>query len=115
MRRTAALLALCLSGCWTGQGGSSSGPPVIVPGLPPLVVSAPDSFSVVPLGPVHNGVYDYAWSCSSSQANVTIAGIAGGSLRIEIEDDAGVVVHDNWCEGGLIGAISAITSPDGEP
>jgi len=114
MRRAAAILALFLSGCWTGNG-SIPGTQVFVPAIPPLVISAPDSFSVVPLGPIQNGVFEYDWSCGASQANLTIAGIAGGSLRIEIEDDAGALVHDNWFDGGLIGAISGITSPDGAP
>src|SRR5687767_7419585 len=112
MRNAAALLALLAAGCGSGSG-SSPGTRVFVPALPPLVVAAPDAFSVVPLGPVQNGAFSYAWSCSADQANLTIAGISGGSIRIEIEDDDGVVVHDNVYNGGLIGAISGMTSPDG--
>jgi hypothetical protein len=114
MRIAAALLAFTLAGCWSGSG-SMPGTQVVIPGLPPLVISSPDSFSMIPIGPVMNGTFEYDWSCSESQANLTIAGITGGSIRIEIEDDAGTVVHDNFYDGGLIGAIDAMTSPDGAP
>ncbi|HKS16651.1 MAG TPA: hypothetical protein VJU16_05010 [Planctomycetota bacterium] len=114
MRIAAALLAVLLAGCWTGSG-STAGSQVFIPGVPPIVVVAPDSVSVVPLGPVANGSFEYGWSCSAPQANLTVAGITGGSIRIEIEDDDAVPVHDNVYNGGLVGAISAMTSPDGAP
>ena len=114
MRYATLVLALSLAGCWTGNG---AGPvtQVIVPALPPLVVSSPDTFALIPLGPVHDGTFEYDWFCSAGQANLAIAGITGGSIRIEIEDDDGATVHDNVYDGGLVGAITAMTSPDGEP
>src|SRR5262245_29992168 len=110
----APILALAMAGCWSGMGGAT-GAHVIVPGVPPIVVSTTNSFSMVPLGPIANGTYEYDWSCDAGQANLTIAGITGGSLRIEIADGAGAIVHDNTYAGGLVGAIDAITSPDGAP
>jgi len=112
MRIAAALMALSLAGCWSGDG-TIPGTPIVFPGLPPLAVNTPDTFTMVPMGPILNGTYEYAWACGAGQANLTIAGITGGSIRIEIEDDAGAVVHDNVYDGGLMGAISAMTSPDG--
>jgi hypothetical protein len=112
MRTLASLLSLLAAGCWSGNG-PTPGTHVFVPALPPLVVSAPDAFSVAPLGPVQNGSFSHPWSCSTGQANLSIAGITGGSIGIEIEDDDGVVVHDNVYNGGLIGAITGMTSPDG--
>ncbi|HEU4334172.1 MAG TPA: hypothetical protein VFT32_06710 [Candidatus Eisenbacteria bacterium] len=118
MRIAAALLALPLLGCldWndahTPGGG---GPPLPHIGIPPIVASGPDQFSVVPLGPISNDTYSYSWSCSAPQANLAIAGVSGGAIRIEIEDDAGATVHDNWFDGGLVGAITAMTAPDGAP
>ena len=108
------VLAFSLAGCWSSDG-VSRGPQVIIPGIPPVVVSAPNSFSMIPLGPIMNGTFEYSWSCGAGQANLTIAGVTGGSLRIEIEDDAGVIVHDNRYEGALVGAITAMTAPDGDP
>src|SRR5262245_49876389 len=108
----APILALVTAGCWS-DGGNPAGLQVIVPGVPPIVVSAPDSFSMIPLGPIANGTYDYDWVCNAGQANLTVAGITGGSVRVEIEDAAGAVVHDNTYIGGLMGAIDAFTSPDG--
>jgi hypothetical protein len=112
MRHATLVLALSLAGCWNGTG-ASPGTQVYVPALPPLVVVSPDSVSVIPLGPIQNGAFEYDWSCSAGQANLAIAGITGGSIRIEIEDDAGTLVHDNRYDGGLAGAITAMTSPDG--
>jgi len=114
MRFAAALAAVSLAGCWSGNG-STPGTHVVLPGVPPLVVISPDSLSVVPLGPVANGGFEYGWPCSRPQANLTIAGITGGSIRIEIEDDDGATVHDNVYDGGLVGAIQAMTAPDGAP
>lgn len=114
MKWTAALAALALGGCWANDTRTPD-PHVTLPGVPPLIVVAVDSVSVVPLGPIHDGDYEVDWTCSAPQANLTIAGISGGSIRIEITDDAGVLVHDNVYNGGLVGAITGMTSPDGEP
>jgi hypothetical protein len=114
MRGLTIALVLSLVGCWSGRGSSSS-PHVVHHGFPPLVVSAQNQFSVIPVGAVHDGTYSYSWLCTAPQANVTIAGITGGSIRIEIEDDHGRTVHDNWFDGGLVGAISGMTAPDGAP
>ncbi|HTF56662.1 MAG TPA: hypothetical protein VK661_05440 [Planctomycetota bacterium] len=105
-------LAIPLAGCWTGDG-ALPGAQIVFPGLPPLAVNSPNTFTMVPMGPILNGTYAYTWSCGVGQANLTIAGITGGSIRIEIEDGAGAIVHDNRYDGGLMGAISAMTSPDG--
>ena len=108
----AALVALTLAACGPGD---STGTTIEIPGISPLVVNAPDSFSMVPIGPIFSGTRDYDWSCSAGQANLTIAGITGGSVRIRIEDAHGAIVHDNLYDGGLMGAITAVTSPDGAP
>lgn len=108
------MAAIALAGCWSGHG-PVPGPAIVFPGLPPLVISAPDSFSVIPMGPVLGGTYGYEWSCGAGQANLAIAGISGGAVRIEIEDGSGRLVHDNLYDGGLVGAIEAMTSPDGTP
>jgi hypothetical protein len=108
----AALVALALSSCVPGD---PTGATIELPLISPLVVNSPDSFSMVPMGLVFTGTRDYDWSCSASQANLTIAGITGGSIRIRIEDADGAVVHDNLYDGGLMGAITAVTSPDGAP
>lgn len=113
MRVVAGLLAISLAGCWSGDGATPGSP--VVPGFPPIVLVSTNSVSVVPLGPLANGEFEYDWPCTEPQANLTIAGITGGSIRIEIEDDDGVTVHDNVYNGGLVGAISAMTSPNGAP
>ncbi len=119
IRGLSAALLLALAGCldWNDAHtpGGGGGPPLPHIGIPPVVVAAPDSFAMVPIGPIQNGTFAYDWSCSAGQANLTIAGVTGGFLRIEIEDDAGAVVHDNHYDGGLVGAITAMTSPDGSP
>lgn len=114
MRIAVALLAFSLAGCWSSNG-ATPGTQVVVSGLPPVVVVSTNSVSVVPFGPVADGEFGYGWTCTEPQANLTIAGITGGSIRIEIEDDDGVIVHDNVYNGGLVGAISAMTSPGGAP
>jgi hypothetical protein len=114
MRKVALLLALPLAGC-LDNAHSSGGAPVPHVGVPPLAVSSPDSFSLVPLGPIQNGTFEYDWPCGAGQANLAIAGITGGSIRIVIADDDGAVVHDNTYDGGLVGALTAMTAPDGAP
>jgi hypothetical protein len=112
MRFAALLAALPILGCWNHPGSSGAGPLPHL-GVPPLVVVAPDSFSLIPLGPIQNGTFDYDWACGAEQANFTIAGLSGGWIRIAIADDDGAVVHDNLYSGGIAGAISAMTAPGG--
>lgn len=112
MRKLSIVLGLALAGC--GPDGDSSGDsPPVFPGLPPAAVMTVNSFSMIPMGPVQDGAYKYTWFTSAGQANLTIGGISGGSVRIQIRDDGAATVHDNVYTGGLIGEISAMTSPDG--
>ena len=113
MRHVSIVLALAVAGCGS-DGGSSDGTPLGDAGANPLVFNAPDAFTVLPVGPVRNGSYSYTWLCSANQANLTVAGVAGGRVRIEIFDESGERVHDNTYEGSLGGALSAMTSPHGQ-
>ncbi len=113
MKRLLLLLPLWAAACGAdGHDGGVAGVPVRID---PVVVNSDDSFTVVPIGVVSDGRRDYDWSCSAGQANLVIAGISGGSLRLVVRDDAGTVVHDNTYRGGLMGAIDAVTAPGGAP
>lgn len=113
MRGISIALILALAGCGS-DGGSSGGIPTVSAAVDPQVFNAPDTFSVLPLGPVRNGSYSYPWLCSADQANLTVAGVSGGSVRIRILDVTGAAVHDNTFEGNLGGTLSAMTAPDGK-
>jgi hypothetical protein len=113
MRHVSIVLALALAGCGS-DGGSSDGTPSGDAAANPLVFNAPDAFTVLPVGPVRNGSYSYTWLCSANQANLTVAGVSGGWVRIEIFDETGERVHDNTFDGSLGGALSAMTSPHGQ-
>lgn len=113
MRSISIVLVLALAGCGS-DGGSSGGSPTGAAAADPQVFNAPDTFTVLPLGAVRNGFYSYPWLCSADQANLTVAGITGGSVRIKILDVTGATVHDNTFEGSLGGTLSAMTSPDGK-
>lgn len=113
MRSLSIALILALAGCGS-DGGSSDVTPTGSATVDPMVFNAPDTFKVLPLGPVRNGVYSYPWPCSSDQANLTVVGVTGGSLGIRILDETGETVHDNTFEGNLGGVLSAMTSPHGK-
>jgi hypothetical protein len=113
MRRLSFALALALAGCGS-EGESASPEPQMATLAPPVVMSAPNSFSVLPAGPVKDGLYAYSWTCDTEQANLSVAGVTGGSIRIEIWSGYGIV-HNNVYTGGLTGQITTVTSPDGHP
>lgn len=117
IRVLSAALLPALAGCldWNDAHTPGGGPPLPHIGLPPLVVVAADSFDMVPIGPIQNGTFEYDWPCGAGQANLTIGGFSGGSIRIVCVDDGGAVVHDNAYAGGFAGGITAMTAPDGAP
>ncbi|HEU4334171.1 MAG TPA: hypothetical protein VFT32_06705 [Candidatus Eisenbacteria bacterium] len=113
MRSISIVVILAMAGCGS-DGGSSGGTSTGSSPVDPLVFNAPDTFTVLPLGAVRNGFYSYPWLCSADQANLTVAGVTGGSVRIRILDVNSTTVHDNTFEGSLGGSLSAMTSPDGK-
>jgi hypothetical protein len=68
---------------------------------------------MLPTAGVQDGTYVYKWFCGARQANLAVSGVTGGALRIEIWDDGGAVVHDNWYDNGLTGGLTAMTCPGG--
>lgn len=118
------LAATAATGCLPGSDpiGSALGglpglelPDLPIVGVPPIVTRDDDSFTLVGMGGIQSGSLDYGWTCTKPQANLLVGGMTGGSTRIEIRDAAGVVVHDNVYGGGLMGAVTAVTAPDGVP
>lgn len=114
MKRLSILL-LVAAGCGGGGGGDDLFD--ALPGVDPIliVVNEPDDFSLVGTGSI-SGTEFYDWPCSTPQANLTFAGgMTSGSIRLEVWDDAGVLVHDNVYPGTFAGGIDAVTAPGATP
>ena len=118
MRRDAARLLACLGIVLSGAilgGCDSSGddrPPALdVAEI--LVVNQPDDFTVVLIGLGYNGIVDRTWSCSGTQARLSLGtSLLDGSVSVRIYDDAGTVVYDN-VHGVTMGGLTAQTLPGG--
>jgi len=110
-----AAVGAALPGCGGGGGGGVS-IPVVPIRIPPIAVNVPDTFSLVGVSIAYSDAHEYWWSCSAAQAEIALAeGIAEGSIRLEVYDGAGVLVHDNTFEGTMEGAVYGVTAPYGVP
>ncbi len=100
---------------WAGCGPAVSHAPYVPLDL--LVVSsAPDSFSVAGVRFAVSDTRTYAWSCSRPQADLSIGSILSqGSVRLEVFDGAGALVHDNTYSATLLGDVTAVTRSGGTP
>lgn len=77
--------------------------------------TTPDHFRIGAFALEYSGTDDYDWWCSAPQANVGLASPNSGSVRLEIRDAAGTVVHDNTFHPVLYGDVSGVTAPGGAP
>jgi hypothetical protein len=96
----AALSATQMGGCGGGGGGGG-----VLPSFATVVVvNNPDTFTVSVSGFDYDGTVDRAWSCSTSQAELTIASsLTAGSVRVRLYDHVNALVYDNTHDsiGGL--------------
>lgn len=106
--------AILAAGLWTGCGvdGPAGGLLFNVDLI--VATNTPDSFSIAGLSTSFSGSRTYSWSCSSGQANVSLAStLTDGSIRLEAWDGTGALVHDNTYEAVLIGGVDAFTKANG--
>ena len=118
MKRTASVALACM-GLLTFGGSQMGGCGTAGTDIPliseVIVVNVADSFTVTLVGFGYSGSVDQNWSCSGTQAKVTLGtSMFGGSAHIVIQDNAGTTVYDNT-HSGSIGGITVQTSPGGVP
>ncbi len=78
-----------------------------------VVVNTADSFTVALLGVGYTGTVDRMWSCSGTQAQLSLGtSMIGGSVRIRVYDHAGTAVYDNL-HGATMGGLTVQTRPGG--
>jgi hypothetical protein len=121
MQRDAARLLAFLGGFSLGliqMGGcdsSGDGRPPAVEIAEIIVVNQPDDFTVALVGLGYSGTVDRTWSCSGTQARLSLGtSLLDGSVAVRIHDDAGSVVYDN-VHGVTMGGLTAQTLPGGVP
>jgi hypothetical protein len=71
-----------------------------------IVVNTPDSFTATLVGFGYSGSINRTWSCSGTQARLSLGtALLGGSVHIRIDDDAGTSVYDNH-HGATMGGLT---------
>jgi hypothetical protein len=79
-----------------------------------VVTNNADDFSIAGVSTALTTTRTYSWSCSTGQANLSIGStLSNGSIRLEVHDNAGNLVHDNTYCAVLIGGITAFTKSGG--
>jgi len=79
-----------------------------------VVTNNPDSFTVAGVTTSISGTRTYTWSCSAPQANLSIGStLTNGSIRLEVFDHGGNLVHDNTYDFVLLGGVTAFTKSGG--
>jgi hypothetical protein len=79
-----------------------------------VVTNTPDSFTMAGVTTSINGTRSYTWSCSAAQANLSIGStLTNGSIRLEVFDNGGALVHDNTYDSVLLGGVTAFTKSGG--
>jgi len=77
-------------------------------------ISVPDTFTIAGVGTNVSGSGSYLWDCSTGQANVTLGtSLIDGTIRLQVWDGNGMLVHDNKYEASLNGGLTAFTAADG--
>ncbi len=79
-----------------------------------VVTNNPDDFSIAGVTTSLTTTRTYSWSSSKGQANLSIGStLTSGSIRLEVWDKNGTLVHDNTYEAALIGGVTAFTMSGG--
>jgi hypothetical protein len=108
VKRVAQVALLLLAAC--GPDADGDGGAVLT------VVNTPDSFSLSGAGGAHDGVKTWGWSCGDDQAEIVMAeAISSGTIRLEVFDASGALVHDNTFPALQSGSVTAFTAPGGAP
>lgn len=105
----AAVLALSLSACGGGDGGSTP----IQPQYQPQIVNLTDSFEFQ-LTNVQNGdgSLTYTWQNTGTKASIDrSSAITAGSVTLTLRDAANAIVY----QGALNGASGSVSSSTGTP
>ena len=111
-RRLRTCACALLLACTTMAGCGDDGTPD-VDLAEVIVVNTPDSFTATLVGFGYSGSVDRTWSCSGTQARLSLGtSLLGGSVHIRVYDDAGTSVYDNH-HGATMGGLAVQTRPGG--
>jgi hypothetical protein len=110
MKRLLAILLVAGLGpsCGPGSGGSFISFNLVVP------INLPDTFTLTGVATDVSGSATYLWDCSANQANITLGtAFTNGTIRLQVWDGNGMLVHDNKYEATLAGGLTAFTAANG--
>lgn len=103
------LAAALLPACGPGDAAD------ILLGINLLIpVNSANHFSISGVSTSVDGQRTYTWTTGKGQANLSLGSIlAAGSIRLEVWDDNGTLVHDNTYKAFHDGALTAFTDSGG--
>jgi hypothetical protein len=107
--------AILAGALWTGCG-ADGGTDLIFNIDLIVATNNPDNFSIAGVSTSYSGSRTYNWSCSTGQANISLGTeLLDGSIRLQVWDGDGDLVHDNTYEAVLIGGVNVFTKSQPDP